>query len=105
MDVEAVLRALGDLGNEDLLRVRDAANERLGLLRESSVLERRAHGAGVLQLEMRTYAGTGRQRGPYWYFKYREGGRQRTLYVGKTETPEAMVEEKLARRAGGENSL
>jgi hypothetical protein len=26
---------------------------------------------------------TGTERGPYWYFKYREAGRQRTEYVGK----------------------
>ena len=33
------------------------------------------------------------ERGPYWYFHYRQGGRQRTLYIGKTENPEAKVDE------------
>jgi hypothetical protein len=34
------------------------------------------------------------ERGPYWYFHYRDGGRQRTLYLGKTDNPEAKVDEK-----------
>ena len=35
------------------------------------------------------FAGTGakdgsmKEHGPYWYFRYHEGGRQRTLYLGK----------------------
>jgi hypothetical protein len=36
---------------------------------------------------------------PSWCFPYREGGRQRTLYVGKTDDPEGALEEKLAARA------
>jgi hypothetical protein len=35
------------------------------------------------------------RRGPYWYYHYREGGRQRTLYVGKAEDPEGAVDSKL----------
>ena len=49
------------------------------------------------RLEGRTYKrkkdGKLTQRGPYWYFHYREGGRQRTLYIGKTDNPEAKVDE------------
>jgi hypothetical protein len=48
-------------------------------------------------LEGRTYRrkkdGQLKQRGPYWYFHYREGGRQRTLYLGKTDNPERKVDE------------
>ena len=33
-------------------------------------------------------------RGPYWYFRYHEGGRQRTLYVGKTDDPEGELQAK-----------
>jgi hypothetical protein len=39
-----------------------------------------------LQLEGRAYRrkkdGELTERGPYWYFHYREGGKQRTLYLG-----------------------
>ena len=31
------------------------------------------------------------------FFHYREGGKQRTLYVGKTDNPEAKVDEKLGK--------
>jgi hypothetical protein len=64
--------------------------------RRSTVLERRSFGSGVLQLEYRTNPKTGTQRGPYWYFHYREGGKQHTLYVGKTDDPEAALARKLA---------
>ncbi len=36
-----------------------------------------------------------KQRGPYWYFHYREGGKQRTLYLGKTDNPDAKVDETM----------
>ena len=52
---------------------------------------------GVLQLEGRAYRrkkdGELTETGPYWYFHYREGGKQRTLYIGKTNNPEAKVDE------------
>ena len=103
MDVGEILRAIGNLGDEDLRRVRDTVLARLRERSGGEVLERRSYGAGVLQLETRTYAATGRMHGPYWYYHWREGGRQRSLYVGKTDIPEAVVEEKLghdARRKG-----
>ena len=52
----------------------------------------------LLQLEARTYArkdGFEARRGPYWYYHCREGGRQRTLYVCKTEDPERVLGSKL----------
>ncbi len=62
------------------------------------MLERRSYRHGLLQLEARTYTrkdGTGARRGPYWYFHYREDGKQKTLYIGKTEEPETVVDSKL----------
>jgi hypothetical protein len=62
----------------------------------SSVVERRDYRNGVLQLEKRAYRrkdGGLTQRGPYWYFHFREGGRQKTMYVGQTDDPEARVDE------------
>jgi hypothetical protein len=51
----------------------------------SSVIERRAYGSGVLQLEKRG------ESGPYWYFHHRKGGKQKTVYLGKTEAPEIKL--------------
>jgi hypothetical protein len=57
----------------------------------SSVVERRAYGSGVLQLEKRG------ESGPYWYFHHRKDGKQKTVYLGKTDAPEI----KLAQIKGG----
>jgi hypothetical protein len=57
----------------------------------STVIERRAYGSGVLQLEKRG------ESGPYWYFHHRKDGKQKTVYLGKTEAPEI----KLAQIKGG----
>ena len=57
----------------------------------STVIERRAHGSGVLQLERRG------ESGPYWYFHHRKDGKQKTVYIGKTDAPEI----KLAQLKGG----
>ncbi len=43
----------------------------------TEVLECRPHEDGYLQLELRCYVrrdGSARERGPYWYFQYHEGG-------------------------------
>ena len=69
----------------------------------SQVLKGRPYGDGWLQLERRIYVrkdGGVSVRGPYWYFRYHEGGRQRKLYLGKTGDPEATLEEKRTRRGG-----
>jgi hypothetical protein len=57
----------------------------------STVVERRAYGSGVLQLEKRG------ESGPYWYFHHRKDGKQKTVYLGKTNAPEI----KLAQIKGG----
>ena len=60
--------------------------------RVSTVVERRNHLDGILQLEYRTNPKTGKQRGPYWYFKYRKEGKQKTTYIGATDDPEGWLE-------------
>jgi hypothetical protein len=68
----------------------------------SYVVEQRAHADGWLQAEMRGYVrkdGTRAERGPYWYFRYHQQGRQRKLYLGRTDNPEAALVEK--RKSGG----
>ena len=45
----------------------------------TEVLEYRPHEDGYLQLELRRYIrrdGSGRERGPYWYFQFHEGGKR-----------------------------
>jgi hypothetical protein len=93
---------LTEMDEPELDRLQDAIDRRRGSLKnnkekQSTVLERREHRNGLLQLEGRAYKrkkdGQLTERGPYWYFHYREGGKQRTLYVGKTDCPEAKVNE------------
>ena len=99
-ELEHIISAVEQLDAGELDRVQAALDRRRKNLKpESTVLERRGYGSGVLQLEGRAYRrkkdGELTERGPYWYFHYREGGRQRTIYVGKTDAPEAVVDEKL----------
>ncbi len=96
MDFATILEAISTMSGEELARVREAVERRREALAQSTVVERRSFGSGVLQLEYRTNPTTGTKRGPYWYFHYREGGRQRTLYVGKTDDPEGALTKKLA---------
>src|SRR5215208_5930071 len=52
------------------------------------------HEDGYLQLELRRYVrrdGLTRERGPYWYLQYHEGGKRRKLYLGKTSDPESAL--------------
>ena len=60
----------------------------------TEVLEYRPHEEVYLQLELRRYIrrdGSARERGPYWYFQYHEGGKRRKLYLGKTGDPESTL--------------
>ena len=101
--VDALIDSIAKMDERELDRLQAAMDRRRGALKkkQSTVLERRDYLNGVLQLEGRAYRRKNdselTQRGPYWYFHYREGGRQRTLYVGKTDAPEAIVDEKLGK--------
>jgi len=99
--VDALIAIIAEMDEQELDRLQAAIDHRRGGSKQSTVLERREHRNGILQLEGRAYRrkkdGELTERGPYWYFHYREGGRQRTLYVGKTANPEAVVDEKLGK--------
>ena len=99
--VEALIDSIAEMDEQELDRLQAAIDRRRGRSKQSTVLERREHRNGVLQLEGRAYRrkkdGELTERGLYWYFHYREGGKQRTLYVGKTDNPEAVVDEKLGK--------
>ena len=69
----------------------------------TEVLEYRPHEDGYLQLELRRYIrrdGSARERGPYWYFQFHEGGKRKKLYLGKTSDPEGTLAAKRAKPPG-----
>jgi hypothetical protein len=69
----------------------------------TEVLEYRPHEDGYLQLELRRYIrrdGSSRERGPYWYFQFHEGGKRKKLYLGKTRDPEGALVAKQASPSG-----
>jgi hypothetical protein len=102
-NIDSILSIVAQMEGRDLNRLQAALDRRRGTFKgegkekQSTVKERREHRNGVLQLEGRAYRrkkdGQLVERGPYWYFHYREGGKQRTLYLGKTDDPEAKVDE------------
>ena len=69
----------------------------------TEVLEYRPHEDGYLQLELRRYVrrdGSARERGPYWYFQFHEGGKRRKLYLGKTSDPQSTLAAKRSKPLG-----
>ncbi len=91
--IDDVLDSIATMNGADLDRLQAAIDGRRQGTSASSVVERRSYRDGILQLEYRTNTKTGKQRGPYWYFKWRENGRQRTTYIGATDDPESKLEE------------
>jgi hypothetical protein len=83
---------------QDALHVQEGAAPPL-----TEVLEYRPHEDGYLQLELRRYVrrdGSARERGPYWYFQFHEGGKRKKLYLGKTSDPESTLAAKRAKPLG-----
>jgi hypothetical protein len=65
-------------GGKGALHVQEGAT-----LPVTEVLEYRPYEDGYLQLELRRYIrrdGSARERGPYWYFQFHEGGKRKKLY-------------------------
>ena len=89
-----ILATIAHMNTDDLDRLQEAIERRRQRVGASSVVERRSHLDGILQLEYRANPKTGTQRGPYWYFKWRENGRQRTMYLGATDDPEGKLMER-----------
>jgi hypothetical protein len=82
-------------GGQDAPRVQEDA-----ALPVTEVLEYRPHEECYLQLELRRYIrrdGSSRERGPYWYFQFHEGGKRKKLYLGKTSDPESTLAAKRAK--------
>ena len=100
MNMETMVSLVERVNAEQLDQLQQAINRRRQQMVDgplSTVVERRDYRNGVLQLERRAYRrkndGGLTERGPYWYFHFREGGRQKTMYVGQTDNPEARVDE------------
>jgi hypothetical protein len=99
MHINNILASIEQMNTSELDRIQEAIDRRrrqIGGGSVSTVVERRDYRNGVLQLERRAYRrkdGGLTERGPYWYFHFREGGRQRTKYLGQTDNPEAKVDE------------
>jgi len=97
--METLISGINQANAEQLDQLQQAINRRRQQMADgplSTVVERRDYRNGILQLERRAYRrkdGELTERGPYWYFHFREGGRQKTMYVGQTDNPEARVDE------------
>jgi hypothetical protein len=86
--IEILISGISQANAEQLDQLQKAINRRRQQMADgppSTVVERRDYQNGVLQLERRAYRrkkdGQLTQRGPYWYFHFREGGRQKTMYL------------------------
>ena len=116
MNVEELIKGLKDLDRSELARLEEALRRRLlalgaegggGEQPVSGVVEYRPHADGTLQAEVRRYYrkdGSAREQGPYWYFRYHEGGKQKKIYLGKTNDPESTLAAKRAEPSGEEAS-
>jgi hypothetical protein len=95
LSTTALIERVDAMDVEELDRLQAAIERRRGRLAgeealptaapSSTVVERRAYGSGVLQLEKRG------ESGPYWYFHHRKDGKQKTIYLGKTHAPEIKL--------------
>jgi hypothetical protein len=71
------------------------------------VVEYRPQEDGLLQLKLRRYlcrGGSTRDRGPYWYFQFHEGGKRKKLYLGKT-SDQGVLWPQSEHRPSGSGSL
>lgn len=101
--MERMISGLQNMDRAELERLREALGRRLreiGAERPvSGVREYRPHADGTLQAEVRRYYrkdGSVKEQGPYWCFRYHEDGKQKKLYLGRTEDPEGELARKRA---------
>ncbi len=91
-------RASSAAGGQDAPRPQEDA-----ALPLTEVLEYRPHEDGCLQLELRHYIrrdSSARERGPYWYFQFHEGGKRKKIYLGKTSDPQSTLAAKRSKPSG-----
>jgi hypothetical protein len=95
--LEGVAKAIFHINTRELDELQAAIDQRREDVKQTVVAERRAFGGGLLQREHHRNPKTGHVGPGYWYFRFREGSEQRSLYVGKTDSPETVVDEKLGK--------
>jgi hypothetical protein len=112
LDVDEVIEGLKGLDRSELARLEEALKRRLrelgadggdGEQPVSGVVEYRPHADGTLQAEIRRYYrkdGTAKEQGSYWYFRYHEGGKQKKIYLGRTDDPEGELARKRTASEG-----
>jgi hypothetical protein len=113
LDVDEMIEGLKGLDRSELARLQEALKRRLrelgadprggGEQPVSGVVEYRPHADGTLQAEIRRYYrkdGTAKEQGPYWYFRYHEGGKQKKIYLGRTDDPEGELARRRATSSG-----
>jgi hypothetical protein len=96
-DLKGVVKAISHMSTRELDELQAAIDQRRADVRQTAGAERRAYGGGLLQREHHRNPKTGHVEPGYWYFRFREGSEQRILYVGKTDSPETVVDEKLGK--------
>jgi hypothetical protein len=94
-DLECVVKAISHMSTRELDGLQAAIDQRRAEVMQTVVAERRAYGGGLLQREHHRNPKTGHVGPGYWYFRFREGSKQRSLYVGKTNEPESVVDSKI----------
>jgi hypothetical protein len=112
LDIDEVIEGINGLDRSELARLQEALKRRLGELGAdgrggeqpvSGVVEYRPHADGTLQAEIRRYYrkdGTAKEQGSYWYFRYHEGGKQKKIYLGRTDDPEGELARKRTASEG-----
>lgn len=100
-DLEGVVKAISHMSTRELDGLQAAIDQRRADVKQTVVAERRAYGGGLLQREHHRNPKTGHVGPGYWYFRFREGSEQRSLYVGKTDSPETVVDQKQGRIGNG----
>ena len=68
----------------------------------SGVVEYRPYADGTQVRYHVRKDGTAKQQGPYWYFRYHEEGKQKKLYLGKTDDPEGELARRRAQSGTGD---
>ncbi len=99
---EAIARRRRDLGISGGGDETDRGGPEALPTSSSGVLEYRTHEDGIMHQEtrlLRRKDGSMAEHGPYWYFRYCEGGKQKKLYLGRTNDPEGALEAKRGAQA------
>ena len=104
MNLASILEAISQMSGPELQRVREAVERRRERLKQSTVLERRSYGSGILQLELRANPKTATTRGPYWYFHYREEESSAPFTLARPTTRRALWPRSSAGRAQGDEA-